>query len=163
MQIKDLTKKYNSKPVVDSVDLEIPKENVISFIGPNGEGKIYSHENYHTINCQRQRIGLFWRYKPWKMEKQRAFKTAGNFNPKQQYPNEINRSWTSSLWPFSLLMEPNHQIRWRNHSAGNCLYGAWGVSRLIYWWIILRAASACINCDGNCAEYRPCFTWRTHQ
>lgn len=39
MQIKDLTKKYNSKPVVDPVDLEIPKGNVISFIGPNGAGK----------------------------------------------------------------------------------------------------------------------------
>lgn len=39
MQIKDLTKKYNGKPVVDSVNLEIPKGKVISFIGPNGAGK----------------------------------------------------------------------------------------------------------------------------
>ncbi len=39
MQIKDLTKKYNGNPVVDSVDLEIPKGKVISFIGPNGAGK----------------------------------------------------------------------------------------------------------------------------
>ena len=39
MQIKDVTKKYNGKPVVDAVNLEIPKGKVISFIGPNGAGK----------------------------------------------------------------------------------------------------------------------------
>ena len=39
MQIKDVTKKYNGKPVVDAVTLEIPKGKVISFIGPNGAGK----------------------------------------------------------------------------------------------------------------------------
>lgn len=39
MQIKDITKKYNGKPVVDAVNLEIPKGKVISFIGPNGAGK----------------------------------------------------------------------------------------------------------------------------
>ena len=35
MQIKE----YNGKPVVDAVNLEIPKGKVISFIGPNGAGK----------------------------------------------------------------------------------------------------------------------------
>ena len=39
MQIKDVTKKYNGKPVGDAVNLEIPKGKVISFIGPNGAGK----------------------------------------------------------------------------------------------------------------------------
>ena len=39
MQIKDVTKKYTGKPVVDAVNLEIPKGKVISFIGPNGAGK----------------------------------------------------------------------------------------------------------------------------
>lgn len=39
IQIKDVTKKYNGKPVVDAVNLEIPKGKVISFIGPNGAGK----------------------------------------------------------------------------------------------------------------------------
>ncbi len=39
MQIKDVTKKYNGKPVVNAVNLEIPKGKVISFIGPNGAGK----------------------------------------------------------------------------------------------------------------------------
>lgn len=39
MQIKDVTKKYNGKPVLDAVNLEIPKGKVISFIGPNGAGK----------------------------------------------------------------------------------------------------------------------------
>ena len=39
MQIKDVTKKYNGKSVVDAVNLEIPKGKVISFIGPNGAGK----------------------------------------------------------------------------------------------------------------------------
>lgn len=39
MQIKNLTKKYNDKAVVDSVSFEIPKGKVISLIGPNGAGK----------------------------------------------------------------------------------------------------------------------------
>ena len=36
---KRCNKKYNGKPVVDAVNLEIPKGKVISFIGPNGAGK----------------------------------------------------------------------------------------------------------------------------
>ena len=35
MQIKDVTKKYNGKPVVDAVNLEIPKGKVFSLLGPN--------------------------------------------------------------------------------------------------------------------------------
>lgn len=39
MQIKNLTKKYDDKAVVDSISFEIPKGKVISLIGPNGAGK----------------------------------------------------------------------------------------------------------------------------
>lgn len=39
MEIKDLTKKYDGKTVVDSVSFEIPKGKVLSLIGPNGAGK----------------------------------------------------------------------------------------------------------------------------
>lgn len=39
MQIKNLTKKYDDKAVVDSVSFEIPKGKVISLTGPNGAGK----------------------------------------------------------------------------------------------------------------------------
>lgn len=39
MFIKNLTKKYDGRPVVDSVSFEIPKGKVISMIGPNGAGK----------------------------------------------------------------------------------------------------------------------------
>lgn len=39
MLIKDLTKKYDGKTVVDSVSFEIPKGKVLSLIGPNGAGK----------------------------------------------------------------------------------------------------------------------------
>ena len=39
MFVKDLTKKYDGKTVVDSVNFEIPRGKVISLIGPNGAGK----------------------------------------------------------------------------------------------------------------------------
>lgn len=39
MQIKNLTKSYNGKTVVDSVSFAIPKGKVLSLIGPNGAGK----------------------------------------------------------------------------------------------------------------------------
>lgn len=39
MFVKELTKKYDGKAVVDSVSFEIPKGAVISMIGPNGAGK----------------------------------------------------------------------------------------------------------------------------
>ena len=39
MQVKELTKKYDGKAVVDSVSFRIPKGKVISLIGPNGAGK----------------------------------------------------------------------------------------------------------------------------
>lgn len=39
MQVKELTKQYDGKTVVDSVTFEIPKGKVLSLIGPNGAGK----------------------------------------------------------------------------------------------------------------------------
>lgn len=39
MKIFNLTKKYDEKTVVDSVDFEIPRGKVLSLIGPNGAGK----------------------------------------------------------------------------------------------------------------------------
>lgn len=39
MFVRELTKKYSGKAVVDGVSFELPKGKVISFIGPNGAGK----------------------------------------------------------------------------------------------------------------------------
>lgn len=39
MRIKNITKRYGDKTVVDNVSLDIPKGTVVSFIGPNGAGK----------------------------------------------------------------------------------------------------------------------------
>lgn len=39
ISLKQITKKYREKVVVDHVDLELPKEKMIAFIGSNGAGK----------------------------------------------------------------------------------------------------------------------------
>jgi iron complex transport system ATP-binding protein len=39
IEVRNLTKKYGSKAVVDNVSLQIPKGGITSFIGPNGAGK----------------------------------------------------------------------------------------------------------------------------
>ena len=39
MKIRNITKSYDSKVVVNNVNFEIPKGKVVSFIGPNGAGK----------------------------------------------------------------------------------------------------------------------------
>lgn len=39
MQVKELTKQYDGKTVVDGVSFAIPKGKVLSLIGPNGAGK----------------------------------------------------------------------------------------------------------------------------
>lgn len=39
IKVEQLTKKYGNKTVLDHVDLELPKQQLISFIGSNGAGK----------------------------------------------------------------------------------------------------------------------------
>lgn len=39
MKVKDLTKSYDGKIIVDGINFEIPKGKVLSLIGPNGAGK----------------------------------------------------------------------------------------------------------------------------
>lgn len=39
IEVKNLTKQYNSKNVVNNISLKIPKGKITSFIGPNGAGK----------------------------------------------------------------------------------------------------------------------------
>ncbi len=39
IEVKNLTKQYNNKNVVNSISLKIPKGKITSFIGPNGAGK----------------------------------------------------------------------------------------------------------------------------
>src|SRR5947208_7930777 len=39
IDVKDLTKIYNGKPVVDHVTISVPKGKIYGFLGPNGSGK----------------------------------------------------------------------------------------------------------------------------
>ena len=39
IQVREITKKYGQKKVVDQVSMTIPKGKITSFIGPNGAGK----------------------------------------------------------------------------------------------------------------------------
>ena len=49
IQVKNITKTYNRKTVVDNVSLDIPKGKITSFIGPNGAGKRASFY-YESVN-----------------------------------------------------------------------------------------------------------------
>ena len=83
MIIKELTKKYDGKPVVDSVSFEIPKGKVISLIGPNGAGKstvmgIISRlvaRDSGMVDFQGEDIG---RWKSKKLSKKLAILTQNN-------------------------------------------------------------------------------------
>ncbi|WP_438348704.1 ABC transporter ATP-binding protein [Paenibacillus sp. FA6] len=39
IEVRNVSKKYDGKPVVDQVSVQIPKGTITSFIGPNGAGK----------------------------------------------------------------------------------------------------------------------------
>lgn len=39
IEVREITKKYGSKSVVDKVSMKIEKGKITSFIGPNGAGK----------------------------------------------------------------------------------------------------------------------------
>ena len=39
IEVKNVSKQYNNKNVVDNISLKIPKGKITSFIGPNGAGK----------------------------------------------------------------------------------------------------------------------------
>ena len=49
MRIKELTKQYDGKVVVDSVSFEIPKGSVISLIGPNGRANPQSWHGFSRL------------------------------------------------------------------------------------------------------------------
>ena len=42
LKTTDLTKKYQSKVVVDSLNIEIKKGEIFGLLGPNGAGKMVS-------------------------------------------------------------------------------------------------------------------------
>lgn len=39
VEVKNVTKRYGNKNVVDQVSVTVPKGTITSFIGPNGAGK----------------------------------------------------------------------------------------------------------------------------
>lgn len=55
MFVKEITKRYDGKAVVDGVSFEIPKGKVLSLIGPNGAGKIHRDGNAVPPDCAGQR------------------------------------------------------------------------------------------------------------
>ena len=57
MQVKDLTKRYDGKTVVNEVSFAIPKGKVISLIGPNGAGKINRHGHHLPADRTGRRNG----------------------------------------------------------------------------------------------------------
>ena len=103
MQVKDLTKRYDGKTVVNEVSFAIPKGKVISLIGPNGAGKstvmgIISRliaRDGGTVDFEGSDIG--------KVEKPGAVQAAGHSDADQQYPDEADGLGIGELWAFSLF------------------------------------------------------------
>ena len=83
MFIKNLTKQYDGKPVVDSVSFEIPKGKVISLIGPNGAGKSTVMGIISRLIARDSGLVEFDGKRYRKMEKQRAVQASGDSHPEQ--------------------------------------------------------------------------------
>ena len=108
MFIKELTKKYDGKTVVDAVSFEIPKGKVISLIGPNGAGKstvmgIISRliaRDTGLVNFEGKDVA---KWKSKELSKRLAILTQSN---------NIQISW---IWKVSLLRRTNHTGRRKNY------------------------------------------------
>ena len=57
MQVKDLTKRYDGKTVVNEVSFAIPKGKVISFDRPQRSGKINRHGHHLPADRAGRRHG----------------------------------------------------------------------------------------------------------
>ena len=123
MQVKDLTKRYDRKTVVNEVSFAIPKGKVISLIGPNGAGKstvmgIISRliaQDGGTVDFEGADIG---KWKSRELSKRLAILTQ---------TNNIQMKLTGDLWPFSIFRGKDYGGGSGDYRPGHFLHGIGGV------------------------------------
>lgn len=128
MRVKDLTKQYDGKTVVDSVSFEIPKGKVISMIGPNGAGKstvlnIISRliaRDSGLVDFDGRDIG---KWKSKELAKRLAILTQSNNIQMKLTVREL-----VTFGRFPLLRQPSERGGSAHHRQGHRLHGAGALS-----------------------------------
>ncbi len=125
--MKNLTKQYDGKTVVDSVTFKIPQGKVISMIGPNGAGKstvlnIISRliaRDSGLVEFEGQDIS---RWKSKELAKRLAILTQI-----QQHSDEADGAGAGQAWAVPLFGKPSNQRGSGDDRQGHPVYGAGGV------------------------------------
>ena len=114
MKIKEITKKYEGKKVVDHVSFEIPKGKVISLIGPNGAGKSTVMGILSRLIAKDSGQVDFEGSEISKWKSKELSKHLAILSTEQQYSDETDGRGTCSIWTFSTFRKKKYAGRSEN-------------------------------------------------
>ena len=128
MRVKDLTKQYDGKTVVDSVSFEIPKGKVISMIGPNGAGKSTVLNIISRLIARDSGLVDFDGRDIGKWKSKELAKRLAHPHPEQQHTDEAHGSGAGDLRPLPYSGSHLNEEDQRIIDKGHRLHGAGALS-----------------------------------
>ena len=131
MVVKDLVKKYDGKPVVDSVDFELHKGKVTSLIGPNGAGKSTVMGIISRLIARDSGVVQFlgediskWNEKQMQKFRGEACKASCDPHADEQHSDEADGARACGVRPLPVFVGETHAAGYRDHRQSDPLYGA---------------------------------------
>ena len=157
MFIKNLTKQYDGKPVVDSVSFEIPKGKVISLIGPTEPDSRRLMGIISRLIARDSGLVEFdgndiAKWKSRELSKRLAILTQSN-----NIQMKLTVREAGSLRPFPVLRRAHHGGRQKDYRSGDLPIWNWKSFRIAYRRAVRRTAAARLHCNGNRTGYRICI------